>query len=430
MNKDKFYNLHGLLNRESKMNITAYNNSNIAFQSGQTKILSDFDGTFMPKEFNHDVICNDNPPVDKNAFNSYFDEFSRLLSPEDENGETELTVSTGRNLFEFNYYMKKIKEKGLKIPVPDKLIITNGGDEFIKNPKSEYFSSNRENMFNENDFNPKKQKYLRKFVINWDGYKIKNRVKSFISRLQGCPVLLEPLTHQGMYGYRGDMTLQEDIQKLPDEDKTNYISLRRDGNSLIRLTAPAQSPYVEELKGLKKELEQDGFQIDFRVKENNDETFVNSASTSNNWQMGTSIEIKPKTRGKVKTLDKYHHAKLMVDDIMQNNLDDLVIVCGDGKNDLDMLDLSNYIDSEGLKPDDEEFKKEISKLPLRAIFVRNSSNLDSKLAQMEKDFNFDGKKRFIIVDKDDESRPHTLIEAIKLAKDDYSNQNPRFKKEQ
>lgn len=49
---------------------------------------------------------------------------------------------------------------------------------------------------------------------------------------------------------------------------------------------------------------------------------------------------------------------------------------------------------------------------------------------MEKDFNFDGKKRFIIVDKDDESRPHTLIEAIKLAKDDYSNQNPRFKKEQ
>lgn len=118
MNKDKFYNLHGLINRESKMNITAYNNSNIAFQSGQTKILSDFDGTFMPKEFNHDVICNDNPPVDKNAFNSYFDEFSRLLSPEDENGETELTVSTGRNLFEFNYYMKKIKEKALKSPCP------------------------------------------------------------------------------------------------------------------------------------------------------------------------------------------------------------------------------------------------------------------------------------------------------------------------
>ena len=99
------------------------------FGAGNTKIFSDFDGTFMPKEYNHDVICNNSSPVNEDEFSSYFGEFKQLLAPK-ENGKktTELTISTGRNLGEFNYYMRKIKDKGLSIPVPDKLIVTNGGD--------------------------------------------------------------------------------------------------------------------------------------------------------------------------------------------------------------------------------------------------------------------------------------------------------------
>ena len=108
------------------MKINSNLNAQPHFCAGQTKIFSDFDGTFMPKEFGHDSICNDNPPVDKGAFDKYFEEFKKLLMPSD-NGvkKTELTITTGRNLGEFNYYMKKIKDKGLKIPTPDKLIILN-----------------------------------------------------------------------------------------------------------------------------------------------------------------------------------------------------------------------------------------------------------------------------------------------------------------
>ena len=39
------------------MKISQINNRNVNFTAGKTKILSDFDGTFMPKEFEHDVIC-------------------------------------------------------------------------------------------------------------------------------------------------------------------------------------------------------------------------------------------------------------------------------------------------------------------------------------------------------------------------------------
>ena len=64
------------------MKINLNCNSYLHFGAGYTRIFSDFDGTYMPAEFNHDVLCNDNPPVDSNAFNSYFSEFGKLLSPE------------------------------------------------------------------------------------------------------------------------------------------------------------------------------------------------------------------------------------------------------------------------------------------------------------------------------------------------------------
>ena len=412
------------------MQIYPHSKQQINFCAGYTKIFSDFDGTFMPKEFGHDVICNDNPPVDESSFDSYFSEFKKLLAP-NQSGKrkTELTVSTGRNLGEFNYYMKRIKDKGLSVPVPDKLIITNGGDEFLCHTTN-YFDSNKENMFEEWDINNSKKRALRKYIVNWDGYKIKNIVKGYISRLSGCPLLIEPSTHQGMYGYKENMTLQEELEQLPEELRTNYISLRRDGDSLIRLTAPYGSEYIEELKGLKDELVSDGYKVDFQVRKNDGETLVNLANNPSEWQLGTSVEIKPKTRGKIGTLDKYHHVKLMVDDIIQNNSNDLVIAAGDGSNDLDMLDLSNYID--GMNSLDDfskpEFKSQISKLPLFTIFVRNSSSVDNKLEQFEKSFNFDGVRRFIIVDKTDETRPQNLVEAIKIAKEEYAKINEKYRK--
>lgn len=410
------------------MKITAFSN-NLNFTAGKTKILSDFDGTFMPKEFSHDIICNDTPPVDKDAFSSYFGAFSDFFNSQNKNGKkTELTISTGRNLYEFNYYMKKIRQKGLSVPNPDKLIITNGGDEFISKGGNYFGSDNRTNMFSYSDLNRQKRGQLKRFTLSYYPGCIKKQIRGMLHKLDGNPVVIEPKTHQGMYGYKDNMTLQERVEKLNHE--TNYVSMRQDGFYQVRLTAPAGSGYIDALRQIPKKLEDSGYKLSVKVNEQDPETCVNTADDPKKWQLGTSVEMKPETRGKVKILDKFHHAKIMADDIIKNNSDDLVIVSGDGGNDLDMLNLSNYIDSmsdisDFSKP---EYKDEVSKLPVISIFVRNSSSLDDKINAFEENFNFDGIKRFIVVDKDDPKRPDTLLDAIKLAQDEYSKVNSEYKR--
>lgn len=410
------------------MNITALNN-NLNFTAGKTKILSDFDGTFMPKEFGHDIICNDNPPVDKEAFSSYFDAFSDFFDSQNKDEKkTELTISTGRNMHEFNYYMKKIKQKGLSVPNPDKLIITNGGDEFIRKGEDYFSSDSKKNMFSYADLNKQKRGLLKRFTVSYYPSQIKKQVRNMLRSLNGSPKVLEPKTHQGMYGYKDNMTLQERVER--QGNITDYVSMRQDGFYQIRMTAPVGSEHIEELKEISSRLQEDGYKLKVSINENDGETCVNTVDDPEKWQLGTSVEMKPETRGKVKILDKFHHAKIMADDIIKNNSDDLVIVSGDGGNDLDMLNLSNYIDSmsdisDFSKP---EFLDEVSKLPVISIFVRNSASLDDKIQAFEENFNFDGVKRFIVVDKDNPERPSTLLDAIKLAQEEYSKINPEYKR--
>ena len=75
--------------------------------------------------------------------------------------------------------MRKIKDKGLSIPVPDKLIVTNGGDEFLCHTTN-YFENDKENMLEEWEVNTSKRKPLKKYSINWDGNKIKKHIKTLM----------------------------------------------------------------------------------------------------------------------------------------------------------------------------------------------------------------------------------------------------------
>ena len=404
------------------------NKTNLNFTAGKTKILSDFDGTFMPKEFGHDLVCNPNTNLDTEAFSKYFGEFEDFFESQNKDEKkTELTISTGRNLYEFNYYMKKIKDKNLSTPNPDKLIITNGGDEYICDKKN-YFESNRDSMFSPANLNIKKRAQIKQFLVSYNPKNIRSTVRKFLRSLSNKPNVLYPKTHQGMFGYKDDLTLQERVEKKGNI--TNYVSMRKDGAYQIRLTAPNGSPQIEELKQIPEKLEKLGYRITANIDGKDNETFVNSVENPTQWSQGLSVNIKPLAKGKVQILDKFHHAKLMSDEIIESNSNDLVIVSGDGENDLGMLDLSNYIDamkdfSDFSKP---EFREEIAKLPIVSIFVRNSSYLDEKILEFEKAFNFDGKKRFIIVDKENPTRPQTLLDAIKMAQIEYSKINEEYRR--
>ena len=61
--------------------------SKLSFRAGVTRFFSDFDGTFMPHQYRHDVFCNDlpNSPREdflskgKKEFQNYFDSFEKLF---------------------------------------------------------------------------------------------------------------------------------------------------------------------------------------------------------------------------------------------------------------------------------------------------------------------------------------------------------------
>lgn len=387
----------------------------------KTKIFSDFDGTYMPTQFNHDSICSTQPTVDRNKFQEYFNDFDSFLKSDD----IDLTITTGRNLHEFNYFMKKIKQLGLSIPLPNNLIIINGGDKY-KRSEEDYFSSENQEMFEEKNIDFIQREKLKKYVRSWDGDAIKQAISDFISNLPFNLMQLNPKTHQGMFGYKDNLTLQENLTNLPD--KLNYTSLRDDGFYQIRLTAPNNSPYLNDLKHIPELLSSLGFDISSDIIENDGETYVNSIQDPNSCSTGTNILIKPETNGKITTLDKFHHVKLALEEAQEAKSDDLIIVCGDGENDIQMLDLSNYID--GMQDSNdfskEEFKEEIENLPMISIFVRNktNANLDEKIAQLQRNLNFDGKTRFIVVNGSNENTPHSLLEALKQAKESYEeNEN-------
>lgn len=161
-------------------NSSKIDNSKIAFCAGKTTLGSDFDGVYMPKIFNHDSICRNNPEVNKNEFQSYFDSFDSFINTaKGKDDKFALEITTGRNLGEFNFFLKKIKEQGLKIPMPNSVTISNGADTF-ENKNANYFTSDAAEAFSPNDFSTAKRDWVKEASKGWDGDNIKKAVNEVI----------------------------------------------------------------------------------------------------------------------------------------------------------------------------------------------------------------------------------------------------------
>ena len=121
-------------------------NTKPLFKAGVTDFFSDFDGTFMPHKYRHDVFCNNSPSSPrkeflesgKKDFQEYFDSFGEFLDTlrGKESKKLSFTITSGRNRPEFNYYLQRIRQDGLSIPIPDQLEIRNGGEIYNVIPDS------------------------------------------------------------------------------------------------------------------------------------------------------------------------------------------------------------------------------------------------------------------------------------------------------
>ena len=165
-------------------NIQGTKTHNKSFTAGKVNLYSDFDGTYIPAKFNHDSVCNYAPPVNKGEFKSYFDKIWELfgkLRGQGEENKFNFVITTGRNLTETNYFLNKLKQQDLWVPLPEKLVTCNGQDEFYKNVKTEeeFYRTEKEAFVKENANEAKREYYKSK---GWDYTGLMSKLKELLSK--------------------------------------------------------------------------------------------------------------------------------------------------------------------------------------------------------------------------------------------------------
>lgn len=409
-------------------------NTNASFKAGVTKIYSDFDGTFMPYEYRHDVFCNnsdDSPRHEflkngKKDFQNYFDSFSEFLNKLKGKDDKKLlfTITTGRNLPEYNYFIKRIKEDGLKIPLPDQLITRNGGDIYTKRTDvKDFFNSNKKEVFLKSDVEQEKRKEIKKATKGWDGEKIRKTIKNFFQVNHNNATIFEADT-DGVF-YADGMHFNSKRQKLNPVPE-NYVAIKNNGNLEFHLLFPYSNSEKISLeatqKALSEELGKNGMH------------FIAKSYTPKDENGFGEIIFNPTINGE--KLNKVFDTKKAVDEIIKNNSNDLVIVAGNDPNDMRMLNLFEYIDLESNEDITcEKNLEKIYKLPLIAIYIDNSiyqtnentEKTKKTIEELKKHFNSDGNIRFIhVIPNNTEGKPKNLLEGIQLAINEYAKRNPEF----
>jgi hypothetical protein len=394
----------------------------ISFKAGIVNLSSDFDGTYMPAEFNHDAICRDKTPVNKTKFQEHFDQFEKTANILKGNGaesKFNFSVSSGRNIHEFNYFMQKIREKGLKILLPDSLVTGNGGDEFHRN-SGDFFHSDQKEAFSVDNANKEKRENIKNETNGWDGAKIKEQIKNFFNQSEIREVQTTNLF------YAPGMSLQDNLREKPSD---NFVAIRNDGDLGIHLALSKNYAYnlKQTRENLTNKLKENGTQLITR------DVLADSYSIGKDGEKLPTIEIFPEIKNDAIT--KEYDIKKKVEHIQKNRTNDLVIVAGDARNDFEMLNLFNYTNEK------EDFSnihtlKKVYDLPVISIFVNNGKSSQDKLLnslnitadKADDYFNSDGQIRFICVDKNDPRKPQTLDEAILVATKEYAKRNPEFRK--
>lgn len=495
---------------------------NLSFKAGVVNLLSDYDGTFIPEQFSHDSIVKNTPFVDKFSFKTYFDDFSDLLKKirgDKPESKLNFSITTGRNLHEFNYHLQKIRDNGLSVPLPDSVITCNGQDEFFR--RSDYtgfFDGSVDVPFLPKDVNHAKRRWVKYKSGGWDGelirknlinellkvnivpnsdsrdsllerinpFKDKTKATSWIYDLfekkrtqdelrihleeSAKPLLetmqnserddfllsiqrlakeideikngkykfsiLSPQTNRCNKSYPYSGTLQSHLEAIRPVPKF-YASIRDDGNLGFQIAYPwvinHKSDAVKDVSVMLPKIRTFGDRPDktFAKKLTSAliqicDNFPDGEAFNVNGDKTAGLRIRPIIQGHCSgPLDKKHDIFLRLKEIMDKGLDDLIIVAGDGSNDVEMLKLQNYVPN--FNPSNPESIAKLRKLPIISIFVQNNDIKGFSPVLQENFLNADGQVRFIrVIPNNNIGKPKTLQEGILSAIAEYSSRNEKF----
>ena len=510
-------------------------NAKPLFKAGVTDFFSDFDGTFMPHKYRHDVFCNNLPNSPRKAFlesgkkdfQDYFDSFGEFLDTlrGKEGKKLSFTITSGRNRPEFNYYLQRIRNDGLKVPIPDRLVIRNGGDIYTRREGVEdYFNSGMQEAFLKSGFSQSKRDAVKEAAGGWDGDKIREIIAKYLKSLPAMsedvkteeafklwPFISSNFEQKGnimrtireeydklLYSDMSENEIAEHIHnsakaykesKTAGLDETEAAKVFEDIDGRIRdiaykITKAKQngctifeadtdgvfyadgmhfdskrkmlSPVPENWAAFKDNGNLE-FHINFPSAYSNDRNiyqisdnlykelrdagfdFAHRVHESKKGRTFGDISVRPLVNGE--GINKLFDTKAQAKKIMEGKLNDLVLVAGDDKNDLRMLDLFEYIDLEkGESRISEKNLRKIYDLPVISIYVDNAASktkeavMTTKTAgmpieELEQYFNSDGNIRFIHVIPDNTvGKPKSLLEGAQIAVREYAKRNPEFRK--
>ena len=331
------------------------NGNNITFGKGEVKLWSDFDGTLFP--VNNHQLENENVVL---KLKKYFESIIKFFN--DSKGDAQCNITTGRNFISFYQIFNNLKNKGIKVINPDKLVTADGKDVFVKSDSSDGPD------FKNADKTKQKEIYR---LTNWDGKQVRQIVIELFEQL--------------------DIPLGQPRNSNPPIKDIIFPVLRNDGDLQIDIDIPQKmlsDKFINTIiNGLKKELD------DKKIK-----YFMHFEDYDPHFARGPSIIIIPKLEGD--SLNKSYDIRKALKQAQKE--EDLVIVAGDYVNDYEMLNPESYV----TRPED------IKDLPLKSIIVGDNPEL-LQLADKYPD-------KFVVTEK------FNLLDGIKKAIKDYSTTNPLF----
>ncbi len=435
------------------------NHRNISFGSGKVDFYTDFDNTYSPiSQAAYKTVNSNNTPglvqYSKN-FRKFFDNTHKGLK---------FHVTTGRTFGEYEEMARLIKSKGFELPLPDTLIAKNGSDEYIKVASDKDFYEKGIFPFSYSKTNPQKEEEIKK-LTNWDGPKIKEKLKEILKKHD--LKIVEADSEHGVGDY-GDKSLFSS-GKLPDErskyffgdEKPQWIAgLRNDGKCKIFVTYP---PDMETTPERKEILDSINKEFNDYLDETGVEYHSYSARHANECANRPYYITEPlidKTlsagsKDRDAGLTKLFDTKEAIKKAIKNN--DLVIVAGDSSNDFDMLNPLMYLDvpeltdeetaafakNPGFKlrdfwdsnrhysesvvnkldsnnPLHKDIIKQLNELPFVSIVVENEAK-DFPLKDLTDAFGTNSPYHKIITVK-----PGHLEDGVKQAIKLYAEQNPQY----
>ncbi|MEW5821204.1 MAG: hypothetical protein AB1782_13510 [Cyanobacteriota bacterium] len=370
------------INKPFKQNF----NDNVSFGQSKVHLWFDSDGTYFP-----DADQNILKPEKHNSENfkqlrKAFESLNQFIKKFTD--EVELNITTGRNRGEYRHYLNLLKQSGLDWVVPSRLVIKNGGDVFLKSKNAPNPDNKLESDWpSVNHVDQKKIQEINK-ITNWDSSYIKSVILETLEEWD-FPIVVAPSGY-GDYGSKSYLHFWNLVNERFNNPWVAFVRQDGDLSSYIGLPPNNAAKGVQDsiIEAIKNKLDSRKISYDL--------TFVDHDPENSN---GPSIIIKPKINNK--PLDKVYDVKKALERAIKEN--DLVIVAGNGSNDMSMLDPDSYSD---IAPPD--------KLPLISIIVGDDKKLKTLLKKYP--------EKVLEVDQ------YNLLNGVKEAIKKYAETCPDFKK--